>query len=397
MSKILTRQLTDNLYLLRVDDEKTHYFESLWEIPEGITYNAYLLKTREGDVLFDGWKSTFTNELLDTLSTLTSPSDLKYMVVHHMEPDHTGSIRTLTRFYSKAKILVHPVGKKMLEKFYGIPSKRIEIVKNDQTVKLGGKHLRFLYASWIHWPETIFTLIEEDNLLLTCDAFGGYGLPDCVTDLECIPDSYMYSAEKYMVTVVGHYRRNLLTGISKVEQLEYKLNGILPGHGLLWLKNPQTIIDAYKIWANGEPVGNRATIVQVTMYGLTDNLVLSLELRLRSSGYRIRRFVLNDEGRPNLSDILAIANRTKLLVLATGTYEAKVHPLMQFIIEEIKEKIPPTGKNVIIVTSYGWGSVAGREIKSVLEKSGWNIINVIESDLTRGTLPSIQLPLANSG
>ena len=396
MTKTLIRQLTDNLYLLRVDDEKTRYFESLWEIPEGITYNAYLLKTRDGDILFDGWKSTFSNELIDTLSTLTNPSDLKYMIVHHMEPDHTGSIGALTRFYRKAKILVHPVGKKMLEKFYGISSDRIDVVKNEQKIKIGGKHLRFLYAPWIHWPETMFTLIEEDNLLLTCDAFGGYGIPDCVSDLECIPDSYLYSVEKYMVTVVGHYRRNLLSGISKVEQLENKLNGILPGHGLLWLKNPKSIIDAYKIWAEGKPVENRATIVQVTMYGQTDNLVSPLEQRLRSNGYRIHRFVLNDERRPNLSDILATINRTRLLVLVTGTYESRIHPLMRFIIEEIKEKISPGGKNVIVITSYGWGSIAGREIKSLLEQSGWNVTNVIESDLASEILSSIRLPPATS-
>ncbi|MEB3755665.1 MAG: hypothetical protein GSR79_02205, partial [Desulfurococcales archaeon] len=202
--------------------------------------------------------------------------------------------------------------------------------------------------------------------------------------------------EKYMVTVVGHYRRNLLSGISKVEQLENKLNGILPGHGLLWLKNPKSIIDAYKIWAEGKPVENRATIVQVTMYGQTDNLVSPLEQRLRSNGYRIHRFVLNDERRPNLSDILATINRTRLLVLVTGTYESRIHPLMRFIIEEIKEKISPGGKNVIVITSYGWGSIAGREIKSLLEQSGWNVTNVIESDLASEILSSIRLPPATS-
>ncbi len=380
-----------------MDDEKTRYFESLWEIPEGITYNAYLLKTSEGDVLFDGWKSVFANELIETLSTLTSPSELKYVVVHHMEPDHTGSIKILSKMYSDTKMLIHPIGKKMLEKFYGIPSSRIEVVKNDQVIKIGDKHLRFLYAPWIHWPETMFTLIEEDGLLLTCDAFGGYSIPDCITDLDCVPENYMYSAEKYMVTVVGHYRKNLLSGISKIRTLESRIKGILPGHGLLWLGNPRTIVDKYQAWAEGEPVEKRATIVQVTMYGQTDMLVTAVESELRSKGYRVHKFVLNDQKRPNLSDILAVINRTELLVLATGTYEARVQPLMRFIVEEIKEKISPVDKNAIIIASYGWGSIAGKEIKSALEQSGWGILKVIESDRISGVPPDTYLLPSRSG
>jgi flavorubredoxin len=378
LTKVITKQLSSNLYLLRVDDDKTRYFEALWEIPEGITYNAYLLKTSEGDILFDGWKSTFTNEFIETLSKLTSPSELKYIVVHHMEPDHTGSIKMVSQSYEGSRILVHPLGKKMLNKFYDIPSDRIDIVKNNQVVEVGGKHLRFIYAPWIHWPETMFTLIEEDGLLLTCDAFGGYGLPDCITDLECVPDNYMYLAEKYMVTVVGHYRKNLLTGISKVKEFENLLNGILPGHGLLWVKDPSTIINAYEIWAKSEPIPKTATVIQVTMYGQTDPMVSKVELELWSKGYRTKRFVLNDEKRPNISDILATVNRSGLLVLAAGTYEANVQPLMRFILEEIKEKISPEDKKVIVISSYGWGSVASKEIKSILEPAGWNIIEVIE-------------------
>jgi len=217
-------KVTEDLYVLRVDDRYTKYFEALWEIPEGITYNAYLLKTDEGDVLFDAWKRQFSSHLMEALERVTSPDRLKYVVVHHMEPDHTGSLEDVLRWAPNAKVLGHPLAGRMMNA-YPKAKERFKPVKDGEVLEVGGKKLRFVHTPWLHWPETMMTWLEEEGVLLTCDAFGGYGIPLSLFDDQCVKlEEMIREMRKYVVTVIGHYREWIDRNIAKLEKLGIKVD-----------------------------------------------------------------------------------------------------------------------------------------------------------------------------
>ncbi len=365
MTRVVTKEIIDNLYVLRVDDTKTRFFESLWEIPEGITYNAYLVKTRDGDVLIDGWKSIYASEFIEALESITELDRIRYVIVQHMEPDHTGSLKTLLSRTVNARVLSHPMSQKMMAKFYRI-SPPFKPVKNLEELDVGGYRFSFIYAPWIHWPETIFTYMRNEGLLFTCDAFGGYSIPPCITDEECIPEDYLYYAEKYMATVVGTYRRNLVAGIDKLSKLGLKIKAVLPGHGLIWMHDPQFIIELYRRWGLGTPE-RKALIIHTTMYGATDSLAVKIRSKLASRGYRVVEKVFNDTSRPLVSDVIGEANSAKLIVLIAGTYEAGLHPIARYILGEITDKISPEGRKILLASAHGWGAGAEREVRRIIE------------------------------
>ena len=388
MSGIIIDNVTEDLKILRVNDTRTRFFEALWEIPEGITYNAYLLDTGEGYILFDGWKEIYASELLRILESEIEPRDLKYIVVHHMEPDHSGSLPLIARWARNATIIGHPMVRRLLS-----PS-RVENpfkpVKDEEQLLLGRYTLEFHYAPWIHWPETIFTFIREKKALLTCDAFGSYGVTPAVRDVECKDmERYLYWTKKYLVTVVGNYRKFILKSLEKLESKGLKPEMILPGHGLIWTGEPEKIIDFYRRTALAEPVKGKVTIIYASMYGNTEKVVSGLAYNLQRRGYRVVLHGFTDTGKPSIGDILADVIDSELIVYAAPTYEATLFPPMRNLAELICEKAS-SPKKVLVVASYAWGGVAGKRITGILGSCGFKIIDVNEEQRLNITAPTAE-------
>ncbi|WP_075050647.1 FprA family A-type flavoprotein [Ignicoccus islandicus] len=370
-------RLTDDLYVLRVDDRYTKYFEALWEIPEGITYNAYLLKTKEGDVLFDTWKRQFSSTLLEALERVTSPEELKYVVVHHLEPDHSGSLEDVVRWAPNVKVLSHPLAGRMMTAFPKAKA-RFKPVKDGETLELGGKKIRFVHTPWLHWPETMMSWIEDEGVLLTCDAFGGYGIPLSLYDDQCVNVEQMVRAvRKYVVTVIGHYREWIERNVSKLEKLGINPKVIAPAHGLIWRKSADRVIEIYKNVANSVPRQNKVLIVYASTYGTTEKMARGIECSLVKNGMEVVTYGFNDTSRAPISEILTDASDAEVIVFATPTYEVEAFPYLKFVAQELCWKVG-NGKKVVIIASYGWSSAAVDDLKKTLEGCGYKSVSEVK-------------------
>ncbi|HDD25628.1 MAG TPA: FprA family A-type flavoprotein [Acidilobales archaeon] len=368
-----------DLYVFRVDDVETKYFEALWYIPEGITYNAYLLI---GDkvVLFDGWKGKYSDLLIDELSRVVDVKDIDYVVIHHMEQDHSGSLpKVLEANGFKATVVAHPMVRGMIGSFYGIKPK-FKVVKDGEVLKLGKYSLRFIYTPWLHWPETIVSYVEELGTLISCDVFGAYSIPRSLFDDELSKDElgkYLDYARKYVITVVGHYKDYIIKGIDKIKSLGLDIKVIAPAHGLIWRRESKVIVSKYVGWAEGKPKDKKVTVIYDSMYGYVKEAMEVLIGELVKVGAEVKVHAFTEDSHPPVSDVLSDVADSQVIVIGVSTYEGGAFPEILRVAGLMAMKATYR-KPVIIVTAYGWGGIATKQVKDLLTKAGYEVIKTIE-------------------
>ncbi len=377
MAKIHIKEILSNLYLLRVDDSETKYFEALWEIPNGITYNAYILKTPEGAVLFDGWKGSFSEEFIRAVKEVVDPKNIKKIVIHHMEPDHTGSLKALLKEVdNEVEVLGRPMVKNMIKSFYNVDV-NFRSVKDLGEMEFGGYHLKFIATPWLHWPETMITYIKELKALLTCDVFGGYGIPNSVFDDEVDAEAYLDFVKEYLTTVIGSYKIHIVKNIDKIRKLNLDIGLIAPGHGLLWRKEPSRIIEYYYELAEGKVRKRKAVVIYDSMYGFVERAISRVEKVLEEEGVMLETFKFNDLERSRIAEALSEATDSSLIVLGISTYENDLFPLMKYFVELLVKKVN-RDVPILIVSSYGWGPVVGTKVLNLLKESEFKIVDVLQ-------------------
>lgn len=373
----LVEEIIKGLYLLRLDDDETRFFEALWEIPEGITYNSYLLRTGNRTVLFDTWKKGCGDEFIRRLKEIVDPSKIDFIVVHHTEPDHSGCIgEVLEENGYKAEVIGHPLVKSMLASFYGV-SPRFKAVKDGETLNLDGLKLRFIHTPWLHWPETIMTYVEDWKLLLSGDAFGSYSIPEGTYD-DKIPEDYLWFAKKYFANVIGHYRQRVKDSIEKItSNLGLKIDIIAPLHGLIWRRNPALIVEKYMSWADVTPESGKVLVVYSSMYGSVEEAVEKAVEMLEKKGLNpvVFRFTAREQAR--IADIVGEALDMHGMIVGAATYENHVFPKMAYVLDLLAWKTSAE-KPVLIISSYGWGGIAARKMLEILGNAGFNITGVVE-------------------
>ncbi len=375
MVKTLTREIAKNLYLLRLDDRDVKYFEALWYIPEGITYNAYLYLGSNNYILFDTWKVGYSDLFIETLRDIADPRSIDHIVVHHMEPDHSGALKALVELNPRVKILGHPLVKSMLESFYNIRNFTFKPVRDLEEVEIGNARLKFIHVSWLHWPETIMSYLYNTKTLFSGDAFGGFSIPESIFG-ERLSSSYIEFMRKYFVNVIGYYRRHVEKNINKILKLGLDIELIAPLHGALW-KDIHKIVDYYIKWSRGESIDKKITIIYSSMYGFVEKAILVVVELLKKRGFNLKIYKVTDKHRSEISDILSDVIDSVAIVLGAATYEGSIFPYMEYIINQIVRKANAS-KPVIIVSSYGWGGVAGKLIRDYLSNTNFKILEVIE-------------------
>lgn len=380
--RVFIERVTPDLFLLRLDDREARFFEGIWEIPEGITYNAYLLLTGEGSVLFDGWKLDYAELFISSLESLVDIRSINFAVVHHSEPDHSGSVPALAEKAPRVVFLGHPIAGKILKSHYRV--ERFRPVKDGELLRLGERTLRFIHAPWLHWPDTIFTLVEEEGVLLSCDVFGSYSTPSLFDDQANLPELER-AARKYAVTVVGHYSDWILKGLEKLNALGISPRVIAPAHGPVYRSNPSWAIEKWAEFSSGAAKPGKVVLVYVSMYGNVDRLFSMLEKLLRSKGLEVVTHSFTDKHHALASEVLADASDAELLVLGAPVYEANLHPLMLHITRLIGEKLSNRrGLPILILSSHGWGP-AGRKLVEVLQSYGFANLRVLDFEGAAGT------------
>lgn len=368
-------QIKPNIYWVGVNDRFTQLFEGLWPIgEEGVSYNAYLL-VDEKNVLIDLAKSIKVDEFLDQIEQIVPVSKLDYIVINHMEPDHTGILTVLKKIAPQTTILISEKGQKMLKSFYHI-DEDIKVVKDLEELQIGEKILRFYYTPFVHWPETMMTYEVTQKVLFSCDGFGGYGaLRGILFDDECKDkDFYIKQMLRYYANIVATFSTPVLKAIEKLSNLPVQV--IAPSHGLIWREDPRMVVDLYKKWAqySSTPSEKAVTLLYGSMYGNTEKIMSSVLNGLSKAGISVDAFNVTQT---HVSYILSSLWKNRGVIIGAPTYEGSLFPPMADVLHMANVKHIQS-KIAAIFGSYGWSGGASKRIKEMVEPLKWEIVDVLD-------------------
>jgi flavorubredoxin len=360
-------EIADHVYWVGVRDWSRRMFDALIPLPYGTTYNSYLVQGEEKSALVDTVNPGFEKELEAKIREVMDPSELDYVVMNHAEPDHAGSIPHVLSLSKKAELITSEKGAQMARIYYGTPSERIHVVKEGDTIELGGKSLEFVDAPFLHWPETIFTYLVEDKILFPCDFFGSHSAHG-VYDEDVADLSVM--SKRYFGEIMMPYKGMGKRALDKIKEMEIEI--IAPSHGPIH-KHPQRIMDLYNDWVNGA-TRQKVTVVYATMWGDVEKMIFPLVETLQSEGVEVavHNLVVADIGRiaEDLVDSRAI-------VLGTPTVLGGAHPLAVYAAFLAKALRPPA-KYAAVLTSYGWGGGALKQIADLVSPLKLEVVGALE-------------------
>lgn len=355
MSSII--QITPDFYWLGALDPNLRVFDIIMETEFGTTYNAYLLKGTEGIALFETVKDKFFDHYLEKIQATTSLEDIKYIIVNHTEPDHAGSVAKLIALAPHITVVGSPLAIKYIAEMINAPFKSM-VVKEGDTLSLGNKTIRFISVPQLHWPDTMYSYVEEDKLLVTCDSFGAHYSDERVlkNQLESAKeDDYVSAYKYYFDMIMGPFKPFVQKALHKIKDLSIEY--ICPGHGMILdSSNMQKYIDLYDTWS--QPVSHEKSIViaYVSAYGYTKELAEIIHESILSSGYTGKAFLCNLETESFESVMSKIATAEGLL-LGSPTILAEVLPPIWQILSSLN---PIIHKHLTMgcFGSYGWSGEA---------------------------------------
>jgi anaerobic nitric oxide reductase flavorubredoxin len=368
-------EIKPKIYWIGVDDRTTDLFEGLWPISkEGVSYNAYLIND-DKKIIIDLAKSLKADEFFTHIAEITAISELDYVIVNHMEPDHTGVISTLRKIAPDITIIASKKAEPMLAAFYGIDT-GIKIVEDGEELQLGTHTLKFFSTPFVHWPETIMTYEKTQGILFSCDAFGSYGaLGGSIFDDDCLDiDFYKTEALRYYANIVAKFSGPVLQAIKKLADL--KVSIIAPSHGRVWRAQPATIIKLYKKWAeyatsDAEP---GVTLIYGSMYGNTETMMNAVAQGIADAGAPYEIF---DAARVHPSYILSALWKYRGVMIGAPTYEGELFPPVANVLNlAVHKRI--TGKKAARFGSYGWSGGAQRHFERIIAPLKWNIVDSFE-------------------
>ncbi|HPH98031.1 MAG TPA: FprA family A-type flavoprotein [Anaerolineaceae bacterium] len=371
---MLPVELAPQIHWIGVNDRATTLFESIWPIPGGVSYNSYLIKDEKSAVI-DISKEMMAGEYLAQLQELVDLSTLSYIVVNHMEPDHSGALRLLRHLAPNAVILCTQKAKDMLAAYYNI-TENVQVVADGQTVSLGQHTLKFVGTPFVHWPETMMTYETTTQILFSCDGFGGYGaLPGVIFDDE-YANLAAYEAEslRYFTNIVSVFSKPVLTAISKLSNVP--VNAIAPSHGLVWRKNPDRIIELYRQWSTYATSGGQpgVTLLYASMYGNTERAMEAVAQGLAKEKLPFNIFNVSTT---HVSYILPSLWSLQGVVVGAPTYEGSLFPPMQQVLDMAAGK-KVSAKKLAVFGSYGWKSSTQAAFQTICENAKWEMISSFE-------------------
>jgi len=367
MKRYSVPEISEGVYWVGVKDWNRRMFDALIPLPQGTTYNAYLVKGKEKTVLVDTVNPGFEKELGEKIGQVTNLPNLHYIVMNHAEPDHAGTIPYIMEVSKEASLITTEKGAKMAKIYYNVPEKRMKTVKDGDTIELGGKTLRFIEAPWLHWPETMFTYLVEDKVLFPCDFFGSHtasGFYDEDVE-EIIP-----FAKRYFGEIMMPFRNMGKKALEKVKELEIEI--IAPSHGPIY-KNPERILEAYRKWTAGE-TREKVIIVYVSMWNSTQAMIKTMVETLLSEGIEVSLYNLSSA---DIGDIAKDLVDSHAIVLGTPTVLGGMHPLAIYAAYLVKALRPPL-KYGVVLSSYGWGGGAPRQVQEILGPTKIEVVGALE-------------------
>ena len=364
---MIYRMLKEDVYSVGVIDWDRRIFDELIQIPNGTSYNSYIIKGNNKTALIDTVDPTKTDELLDNLKKLNV--DIDYLVVNHAEQDHSGTIPDILKIYKNAIVVTNSKCKELLSEFLPIPDEKFKIVSDREKLELGGKELEFIITPWVHWPDTMVTYLHDVKILFSCDFFGSHRAS---SDLFACEDIYM-AAKRYYAEIMMPFRAIIRKNLEKLKNLEIDI--IAPSHGPLY-KNPAFIMDAYKDWTS-DNTKNEVIIPYISMHGSTQRMVDYLVNSLVERGVSVKPMNLTytDMGEVALNLVDATT-----MVIASPTVLTGPHPSVVYA-TYLANALRPKLKLVSVMGSYGWG---GRMLDQIRGMIGSLKVEIITPLIIKG-------------
>lgn len=349
--------ITKSIVYVGVNDRDIDLFEGQYHVPNGMSYNSYVILD-EKVAVFDTVDARFTHEWLDNIASALNGREPDYLIVQHMEPDHSANISSFMKAYPNARVVSNSKAFVMMDNFFGgVSEERRIVVENMSTLSLGSHSLTFIFAPMVHWPEVMVTYESHEKILFSADAFGKFGALD--TD-----EPWDDEARRYYIGIVGKYGQQVQNLLAKASGLEISM--ICPLHGPALSDDLHHYIGKYKTWSSYLPEDDGIVIAYTSVYGNTKKAVLCLAEELRSRG--CTKVLTLDLARVDMSEAVAAAFRYSKLVLATTTYNAGIFPFMREFIDHLTER-NFRSRTVGIIENGSWAPMAAKTIRSMLEGS----------------------------
>lgn len=362
-----TRKVNDDYTWIGADARRLAMFEGVFGVPDGISFNSYLL-CDEKTVLFDTVDAAVSRTFEENLLHHLNSRPLDYLVVHHMEPDHTSEIAHLALRYPGMQILCSAMAKTMMGQFFGPEIlSRITVVAEGETLCTGRHTLQFVAAPMVHWPEVLMTYDATDKLLLTADAFGCFGALNghLFADEVNFDRDYLDEARRYYTNIVGKYGQQVQAVLKKVAELEITM--LLPLHGFVWRRDLDYILEKHDLWSRYEPEVQGVMIAYASVYGGTENAANVLACQLAERGVKVTMF---DTSVTPASYILSAAFQYSHLVFAATTYNAGVFITMEELLHDIAaHKLK--NRKFMLMENGSWAPASGRGMTAILEPLQW--------------------------
>lgn len=371
-----TRKVADDLIWVGADDRRLAMFEGVYSVPRGVSYNSYLLLD-EKTVVFDTVDHAVEKTFLENVEHGLNGRTLDYLVVQHMEPDHSATIRTLLMLYPEAEVVCSKKTEGMLRQFFGDAVKmNIKVVGEGDTLKTGKHEFTFLAAPMVHWPEVIVTYDLTTKTLFSADAFGTFGALNgalFADEVDFFRD-YLDEARRYYTNIVGKYGVQVQALLKKAVTVE--IQTICPLHGFVWRENIGAYLEKYQKWSLYEPEVNGVMIAYASVYGNTENAANILACRLRDKGIKTTMF---DVSVAETSEVVAASFQYSHLVFAAPTYNGGIFIKMDEVLRDI-EAHSLKNRTVAFMENGTWAVTCGKQMKEIFV--GLKGMNIIEDTVT---------------
>ena len=351
-------KVTDEIIYVGVNDHDIDLFEGQYIVPNGMAYNSYVIRDEKIAVM-DTVDEAFGEEWLENVKNALDGAKPEYLIIQHMEPDHSANIEKFMEVYPDTKIVGNAKTFTMISNFFrnlDLEGKKV-VVKNQEKLELGKHILTFVFAPMVHWPEVMVTYDSTDKVLFSADGFGKFGALDVEEDWAC-------EARRYYFGIVGKYGAQVQALLKKTAGLD--IQTICPLHGPVLNENPDFYLNLYQTWSAYEPEDKGVLIAYTSVYGNTKKAAESLAQMLVDKG--CEKVAITDLARDDIAEAVEDAFRYDRLVLATTTYNGDVFPFMREFIESLTERNYQK-RTIGLIENGSWASTAGKVIAGMLEKS----------------------------
>ena len=380
-----TRKVTEDILYIGADDRRLQLFENMFPIPDGVSYNSYLI-TDEKTALLDTTDASVRDQFMENLAFGLGTRKLDYFIINHMEPDHCALIAEIVYRYPEVTLVANAKIFAMIEQFFhlDLAAERKYVVKEGDTLSLGKHELTFVFAPMVHWPEVMMTYDKTEKILFSADAFGTFGTTNgnIFNDEIDYKDGYFVSeARRYYTNIVGKYGMQVQAALKKASAVDIAM--LCPLHGPVWRTDLGFILDLYTHWATYTAEDKAVAIFYSSVYGNTKSAVAALAMALADRG--VKGVKVYDVSKTDISYMIAETFRVSTIVLAATTYNNGIFPKMQYLLDDIKA-LAVQKKKVSVIENGTWAPQSGKLMQGILaEMKNMEIIDdkvTIKSSLT---------------